>query len=1206
MIVGTLGIITFTALGWALYNVFAATMSSLTALASAGWAAYVGADPENTLLFLYKCFMDSACGPVLGSQWVAHYSLLPIIVFVPALITTIIASRIAQHRPDQQKAPGQAHWGTTAELKREGYIKSKANQGLRGYFGIHKDSRSIIQLPEHIRFSHCLVIGGPGARKSTGYHKQNIIQDMKDGVNIIVFDLKYPDPRGGFFDMVTLAADTYGYNVQLMLPYDQVTHRYSLLSKATTETGARQVASMILPPGQGSEGSEFYRNNERIILSALILAAARKENGSLKEIVDALRNGFEGMSQYVKDAGDPDVAAMVKTVLNGMDVEKQKGVLNGLLGKLEIFGDPDLLAFGQLSKDPRENIDLRRFANEKTILYIGVPQQKLGANGQMFLQLIKRSIDNELGEISRENNGVFPIPISYYLDEFANFGPLPDIGADFATMRSRRLSYHVTVQNMAQGAAVYGHQEWESFYRSNFQSVLIFPRYIRFGDADLFSKFAGNLTTIEQSTSDSKGGLESRTSVNTREVSRPLMSTEEMKEWPQAEGVAFLNGVAPVRVVLPRLDEAHVRGHKNPYHPDYQRIPDKLNPYEWIAERFNRLSADRKQHILDAKLREAETRIAEERSHREHQERTSELARHAPPATPPATRSVQNNEPRLPSPPPSRPTPPPTHVPLPAPSAPAPARPSTPAPNHQKAPTPAPAQPAAPQPKGTKRFNMLIGSLINARITPSVIRVSKGKRLLELAFPLSPDIEARLEPNRELLVTHSKFLVYRKSEIALTRAGLGHLGENFTAYYYREGVKGLSRQQRAALSDPQGPSVQLPLSHNAAKKGLRKEIRRLSKGKHLSWREMDGDQILTAPVNQVDANRLHTQGAYWRQLALAVERDGLLVIRPKALIGLPEPALATLPPRPEPKPKPKRKAPAARKTTTPTPEPRQPELEAAPATKSEEAPRGNDPRAAAQRLSEAPPFPDLPSPQASRNEAPPSVAEWAPPMEDDPSFGGDEAPEQLGDPVSATPPGLKPKPDFVQQNAAVIVRHGEKSSADTVLLAKGFNRAKVHEWVEENKDGLVGHPAAPESLERPNALGRYAGPRLLIPYEAVLERLQYSNVSEVPGHFKRVTHRIEGEERDWILLDPAAASGSEEMILITAIESGDETIVDSMLRLEELLELPLDEAMKLMGGVDWGNTQAVQYGSRAWVNVYVVDTTIPQPTAPAPSNLLVA
>src|SRR5690606_10157414 len=147
----------------------------------------------------------------------------------------------------------------------------------------------------------------------------------------------------------------------------------------------------------------------------------------------------------------------------------------------------------------------------------GIPQQKLGANGQMFLQLVKRSIDNELGEVSREHGGVFPIPISYYLDEFANFGPLPDIGSDFATMRSRRLAYHVTVQNMAQGAAVYGHQEWESFYRSNFQSVLIFPRYIRFGDAELFSRLAGNLTSVEQSTSDVKGGLETRHTVSTRE-----------------------------------------------------------------------------------------------------------------------------------------------------------------------------------------------------------------------------------------------------------------------------------------------------------------------------------------------------------------------------------------------------------------------------------------------------------------------------------------------------------------------------------------------------------------------------------------------------------------------------------------------------------------------------------------------------------------
>src|SRR5690606_23214717 len=156
-----------------------------------------------------------ACGEVLGPQWVANYSLMPAYIFPPALIATIIAARITSRPRNEKKKPGQAHWGTTAGLIREGYVKTKTNKSVRGYFGIHKDSKKIIQLPEHIRFSHCLVIGGPGARKSTGYHKQNIIQDMRDGVNIIVFDLKYPDPRGGFFDMVTLAADQYGYDVQL-------------------------------------------------------------------------------------------------------------------------------------------------------------------------------------------------------------------------------------------------------------------------------------------------------------------------------------------------------------------------------------------------------------------------------------------------------------------------------------------------------------------------------------------------------------------------------------------------------------------------------------------------------------------------------------------------------------------------------------------------------------------------------------------------------------------------------------------------------------------------------------------------------------------------------------------------------------------------------------------------------------------------------
>ena len=1244
MIPGIFGFITFASLGWALYSVFTAATQSLAVLAATTppWPAYLQVDPDNQAAFLYKCLDNDACAPALGQLWLHHYSLIPILVFVPALIATLVAVRISTGRLVKGKKPGEGHWGTTQELKREGYIKTKKNTDVRGYFGIHRDSKRMIQIPERVRFSHCLVIGGPGARKSTGYHKQNIIQDLKDGLNIIVFDLKYPDPRGGFFDMVSIAAERYGYNVQLMLPYDQVTHRYSFLTAAKTETGAREVASMIVPTGEGSDGAAFYRNNERLILTALILAAARMENGSLKDIVDALREGVRGVNDFVKDAADPDVTSMMKTVLEGTDIEKQKGIINGLLGKLEIFGDPDLLAFGQLSRDPRENIDMRRFANEKTILYIGVPQQKIAASGgQTFLQLMKRSIDKGLGEISRENAGVFPIPISYYLDEFPNFGPLPDVGADFATMRSRRLSYHVTVQNMAQGAAVYGHQEWESFYRSNFQSVLIFPRYIRFGDADLFSKFAGNLTVNEQSTSDSKSSLDSRHSINTREVSRPLMSTEEMKEWPQAEGVAFLNGVAPVRVVLPRLDEPNVRSYKNPYHADYLAIPEKLNPYEWVRDYFDRIHVDRKRALLESKLQEANARIAAKQERQEREARTREFHRpqvspastpastpasapppaaKAAPATQPAAAGSNTSVAVL-----ERPTPPPQAAPKQAAKRPAP-----------PPPPPAPPAPVKDGPKGTRRFNAFIHTLIKERVSASVIKVGKGKRVLELAFRSTPTLEAWLAPEYELLVTHSSFLARRGDEIALTRTGLQHLTPNAAGYYYRLGSKALTRQQRAVLADTStGPKQQLPLSKNKIRAALRKEIAHLARQKHLTWSKgRNAPPELIAPVAHLDANRLDACGAYWREHGLAKVRDGSLHISDKALIGMPERALALLPAIPsEPESSPTKKAAPTRKrrrkkkvaaadedsrrgasepntappasvaetASAPAPEDAAPPAAAPPEHKKR---RGNDPKVAAQHLYDAPLFPEEDAPVAQTSTTKPTIPSdtEAPEATREAPEATREAPEAPPPPPAAPPETPSPTEDEPTETAAkglkgipedlerpVVAPPDAKAAGpleSALVVDDPFDRSSIEDWILENTTRLSGHPDA-KGLDPQHVFGSYVGERLYVKRELALDILKASNIEQVPKGIPQIRRRFAAEEADWIVLDPVGMNTSEELMIGGALEGNDHE--GDAIRSDAFIRVPLDEIAKVLPHVPWATVEPEESKSgRVSVRIMIV------------------
>src|SRR5690606_15903833 len=246
--------------------------------------------------------------------------------------------------------------------------------------------------------------------------------------------------------------------------------------------------------------------------------------------------------------------------------------------------------------------------------------------------------------------------------------------------------------------------------------------------------------------------------------------------------------------------------------------------------------------------------------------------------------------------------------------------------------------------------------------------------------------------------------------------------------------------------------------------------------------------------------------------------------------------------------------------------------EAPTAPPAPERPRGNDPRAAAKRLHDAPPFPEEPRPQDNRNEAEQSVEDAVAPA---PAPAAAAVEVEPAETAPQAPSGLKPMPDFVKKPAAVIVQPGQESHADTIALATGaFDRARVHEWVEKNKEKLIGHPDAPENLNPGASLGTYTGVRYLIPHDTALERLRFSNVTEVPERFKRVTHRLGGKVGNYILFDTESGSGSEEIVLVTAIEGLEDEFVASTRKVEEIVELPLDEAVKLLEDVEWQNIQA--------------------------------
>ena len=557
-------------LGWSLVEVGLTTGRTITRLLGVGWDGFIDRQGASGFLFALGCLSNETCEAAFSEVWLQEYPLYVPILALLTLWATAMLSVFARAAL-KKKSPGGARWAKPKDLKT--YLRGEKDSPRRGYLGLLPNGR-MLRPPERLRCAHALLVGATGARKSTAYHKPNMVVDAYDRVSVILLDLKYPDTVSGFFDMVPHFVKA-GHDVQLFLPYGEHTLRLPLLAGTETFQGASEVADMIAPDVK-HEAASFYRKQERLLLIALLIGIARDEQASLGMLFRLLRQGRTAVQSYIHKHPDPVVRETAKGFFD-LDGGKQAGVIAGLAGELQAFNDLRLERATTASKNPKENLDLEGIGLRPTLLYIGIPQEHLqGTRATVLLKLLKRSIDLSLLKTANAHGGKLPNHVSFYLDEFANLGVLPNVSETFATMRSRRVAYHVSLQNRAQGEALYGRDQFRSFFTNNFQQVIIFPRSLKFEDADYFSRALGFITALDKSEGSSSEGFlgKRRRSELLREVARPLLAVEEMMDWPEQVGVLIAGGVPPVKVILPRLDEAKVLGVKNPLHKRYRDALD--------------------------------------------------------------------------------------------------------------------------------------------------------------------------------------------------------------------------------------------------------------------------------------------------------------------------------------------------------------------------------------------------------------------------------------------------------------------------------------------------------------------------------------------------------------------------------------------------------------------------------------------------------
>lgn len=428
-----------------------------------------------------------------------------------------------------------------------------------------------LQLPSNIRERHILVVAGTGAGKTSTYAYNQIISSARNGMGVILIDQKWGDESGLIHAIPIFSY--YRRPVYVFAPFSSSTPRLPILEGLSTEdtNDAMEFAQMIVPAADDAS-VQHYRENDWALLAALVIAEV--EHAKKEERAPDLGRVVELLSLESKDALEAytqisPVARILAAKIFSRPAAKLDEAIPGLRNKLLPFINP-VVRRATTRGPEEENLNLNRILQEPALFYVGVPQTKVKLeDGKVLLRLIKHYIDRAIFSQAQ-----LPVPYNFILDEFANFGFLPNMDHNLALIRSKRVSMHIILQSVEQAMKVYGEEGWHAIARNNFNTEVWYVGDLSAEVQEELARKIGETTVYTESYTESRTELIElipKRSYGIRATKRNLLGKEEMARAKPGTAVIRLPYVGwTLFRAVPLFDP------RNPFHRDWQEMQHLL------------------------------------------------------------------------------------------------------------------------------------------------------------------------------------------------------------------------------------------------------------------------------------------------------------------------------------------------------------------------------------------------------------------------------------------------------------------------------------------------------------------------------------------------------------------------------------------------------------------------------------------------------
>jgi type IV secretion system protein VirD4 len=434
------------------------------------------------------------------------------------------------HASLREKIHGDARWMNWRERRRFLHPRNR---------GLILSPKARLSLPDSC--TNLGLVAPTGSGKTSRYVIPNVLQ--VEGSVVVT------DPSGEIFARTSGHLQERGFAIQVLAPADLARSvRFNPLAYWRTPQELRQLATTLGLNIAGRNSDPFWSTSAINLLGLCVSALSRVEDdryvnlGNLRWLLNHLGSpGATGMHHFMArylEHGNPQMFSEYLAFC-AQDPRVMASILATARAAVDLWSDADVCCLTATN-----TLDLSRLRKRPTAIYVIIPEHQIRYFG-LLVNLFYSACFTEC----LKSNSPEDLPVFFFLDEFGNLGYVNNFASIITTLRKRRCSISLILQELSQLEAIYGKDEARTIFSGGCGNKL-FLSGLDLETTTYIERILGTNTVYDTPF----GGSDDKA----RTVSVPLMSADQIRMLQGREGILISGREKPVKLQLPPYFERPV------------------------------------------------------------------------------------------------------------------------------------------------------------------------------------------------------------------------------------------------------------------------------------------------------------------------------------------------------------------------------------------------------------------------------------------------------------------------------------------------------------------------------------------------------------------------------------------------------------------------------------------------------------------------